>query len=76
MIVPKITKAGYERTMRFSPGYGEWPLKAQEKLLPLVEADKIGVTLTDTDIMIPRKSVSAIIGWRTCEVGERADAEK
>ena len=69
MIVPKITKAGYERTMRFSPGYGEWPLKTQEKLLPLAEADKIGVTLTDTDIMIPRKSVSAVIGWRTCEVG-------
>ena len=68
--VPKIKKAGYERTMRFSPGYGAWPLQAQEILLPLCEADKIGIKLTDTDIMIPRKSVSAVIGWR------RADGAK
>jgi hypothetical protein len=59
-----IARAGYGRTMRFSPGYGAWPLTAQELLLPLVEAERIGIELTDTDIMIPRKSVSAVIGWQ------------
>ena len=56
-------KHGYKRTMRYSPGYGDWTLEAQPELLRLVEAEKVGVTLTDTLIMIPRKSVSAAIGW-------------
>lgn len=63
-IEAEIRRAGYGRIMRFSPGYGAWPLEAQEKLLPLCEAERIGVTLTETDIMIPRKSVSAVIGWK------------
>ncbi len=59
-----IVKAGYGRTMRFSPGYGSWDLSSQPMLLNLAGAEKIGVALTDTNIMIPRKSVSAVIGWQ------------
>lgn len=59
----ECAKHGYKRTMRYSPGYGDWTLEAQPDLLRLVEAEKVGVTLTDTLIMIPRKSVSAAIGW-------------
>ncbi len=57
-------KAGYERTKRYSPGYGDWELENQSNLLALTEADRIGIALTDTSIMIPRKSVSAVIGWK------------
>ena len=63
LIKHEAAKNGYGLTMRFSPGYGDWTLDAQPKLLTLLESEKIGVSLTDTMIMIPRKSVSAAIGW-------------
>lgn len=62
-IVRECNKNGYTTTMRYSPGYGDWTLDAQPELIRLMEAEKIGVTLTDTKIMIPRKSVSAALGW-------------
>lgn len=59
-----IKKEGYGRTMRFSPGYGDWTLDNQPQVLRLVEAERIGISLTESNIMIPRKSVSAVIGWK------------
>ena len=48
---------------RYSPGYGDFPLAAQRELLLLLDAPrKVGVSLTDTLLMVPSKSVSAIIG--------------
>ncbi len=48
---------------RYSPGYGDFPLTAQRELLLLLDAPrKVGVSLTDTLLMVPSKSVSAIIG--------------
>jgi hypothetical protein len=60
----EIKRAGFVKTMRFSPGYGDWPLGKQPQILELCGAEKIGIHLTDTNIMLPRKSVSAVIGWR------------
>lgn len=60
----EIRRAGYGRTMRFSPGYGDWELSHQPRALRLVEAERIGIRLTETNIMLPRKSVSAVIGWK------------
>jgi hypothetical protein len=62
-IVRECGKNGYTTTMRYSPGYGDWTLDAQPEIFKLMEADKISVMLTDTYIMIPRKSVSAALGW-------------
>lgn len=48
---------------RYSPGYGDFPLAAQRTLLELLDAPRnVGVSLTDTLLMVPSKSVSAIIG--------------
>ena len=48
---------------RFSPGYGDVPLEEQKKLLPYLDAArKVGVTLTDSLLMTPTKSVSAFAG--------------
>ncbi|MDR0921023.1 MAG: methionine synthase [Lactobacillales bacterium] len=48
---------------RFSPGYGDLPLSVQPDFLRIMEADKkLGLHLTDTLLMVPRKSVTAIIG--------------
>lgn len=49
-------------TMRFSPGYGDWTIDNQKTFLNWLGADKIGITLSDTYQMSPRKSVSAIFG--------------
>jgi hypothetical protein len=43
---------------RFSPGYGKWDLSEQEIIFDLLPAERIGVSLTESSMMIPRKSVS------------------
>lgn len=58
---------------RFSPGYGDFPLTCQQGILDGLEAGKrIGITLTDGGLMMPSKSVTAVIGISripgTCEV--------
>jgi len=63
MIQSEILRNGYARTMRYSPGYGDWDLTVQSELLRLVEAGSIGVNCTETSILQPRKSVTAVIGW-------------
>ena len=50
-------------TDRFSPGYGDLPLQIQPRLLAALNAEKrLGVTVTDSCLMLPAKSVTAIIG--------------
>lgn len=57
-----IEKAKKRSTPRFSPGYGDWDLSIQKRLLEITQAAKIGVTCNEAFFMIPRKSVSAVIG--------------
>lgn len=48
---------------RFSPGYGDFPLTAQPELLRRLDAPrKIGLTATDSCLLAPIKSVTAVIG--------------
>lgn len=55
--------AGERLRMRFSPGYGDLPLAVQRPLLQILDsARRAGIVLTETCLMIPSKSVSAIIG--------------
>lgn len=50
-------------TWRFSPGYGNLPLEIQPDFLTVLSAPKkIGLTITDSLIMLPSKSVTAFIG--------------
>ncbi len=50
-------------TMRYSPGYGDLHINANKKIINFLSADRdIGLTITDSGIMIPRKSVISIIG--------------
>lgn len=54
---------GKSCTWRFSPGYGDLPLDCQRDFLGLLDAPRqIGLTLTPQLMMVPEKSVSAIIG--------------
>lgn len=48
---------------RYSPGFGDFSLEAQRAILTLLDTSRrIGVSLTDTLLMVPSKSVSAVIG--------------
>ena len=47
---------------RFSPGYCDWNVNQQEIIFKILNDDTAGVSLTDECLMIPRKSVSGIIG--------------
>lgn len=48
---------------RFSPGYGDLPLDVQRDIFALLDCPKrIGLTLNDSMIMSPSKSVTAFIG--------------
>ena len=48
---------------RFSPGYGDFPLEVQRDFERILEMPKkIGVTLSDSLLMTPTKSITAVIG--------------
>ena len=50
-------------TWRYSPGYGDYPIDVQPEIIRFLNADKlIGLTVTESNILIPRKSVTAVIG--------------
>lgn len=54
---------GKDAVMRFSPGYGDFSLNYQTDIISYLDANKkIGITLTDSLMMVPTKSVTAIIG--------------
>lgn len=59
----KNLKEGEFFTMRFSPGYGNVPLEVQRPFLNVLQTEKtIGLTLTKTNMLVPTKSITAIIG--------------
>lgn len=50
-------------TFRYSPGYGDLPISIQGAFLNALDARKaMGLTATSENILIPRKSVTAIAG--------------
>lgn len=61
-------------TGRFSPGYGDYPLSVQPRLAQLLDTGRrAGLYVTDTNLMTPRKSVTAVLGVSTQSVrGYRA----
>ena len=62
-IEDELRKEGKYITNRYSPGYGDLPIDINEDIINLLNtSNKIGLTITKDKIMIPRKSVVAIIG--------------
>lgn len=50
---------------RFSPGYGDLPLKSQKDFLRLLDAQKsVGIGLNENMLMNPEKSVTAVFGMK------------
>lgn len=61
-IYRQTTGQGYTMRWRFSPGYGDWSMTQQPQLLRLSGGADIGIQLTESLMLFPRKSVTAIIG--------------
>ena len=60
------------KTWRFSPGYGDLTLDIQGDLLRVLDAQrKIGLTLAQSGMLIPTKSVTAIIGISKTELSRQ-----
>ena len=59
----RIRREGGSLRPRFSPGYGDFALEHQREFLQAIDAARgAGITLTESCLMVPSKSVSAVIG--------------
>lgn len=64
-----LAAEGLRLSPRFSPGYGDAPLSCQGPLLSWLEARRIGISLTSGGLMLPEKSVTALMALRPVEEG-------
>ncbi|MFC2043854.1 vitamin B12 dependent-methionine synthase activation domain-containing protein [Chloroflexota bacterium] len=53
---------GLTISRRFSPGYCDWDVSQQKMVFETMKGDSAGIHLTDSCMMLPRKSISGIIG--------------
>ena len=82
-IAGEASSRGYEASSPINPGMPGLPITEQWQLLKMVPAKEIGVSLTSSGIMVPRKSVSMVIGigsqmaqWTRTEVCARCHLKK
>jgi len=61
----RALEQGYATTGRFSCGYGDWSLDDQRKIIDILNAGEIGITLTSSNMMVPQKSITAVVGWKS-----------
>lgn len=69
-IISESAEQKYQ-TWRFSPGYGDLPLEVQKDFLEVLSAGKrIGLSVLDNFMMVPTKSVTAVIGLSDKQIGK------
>ncbi len=57
-----VSRKNFGVTNRYSPGYCGWNVNDQHKLFSFLPDNFCGVSLTDSALMLPIKSISAVIG--------------
>ena len=68
----EFAQKGLHLTDRFSPGYGDMPLEQTRDICEVLSAARgIGLTVSSSGIMIPRKSVTAVLGVSRTAVDRR-----
>ncbi|MBQ6570021.1 MAG: methionine synthase [Clostridia bacterium] len=56
---------GCDITFRYSPGYGDFPIECQPEFLGVLNAGtRLGLTATQSCMLLPTKSITAVIGLR------------
>lgn len=66
LIRREAARSGQKTAWRYSPGYGDWPVTQQAELVRLIGAEQIGVSVNSHSMLMPRKTVTAIIGLSAC----------
>ncbi len=62
-IANELTEKGLFLKPRFSPGYGDFSIFHQKDVLEIIDAPKkIGLAMTESCMLVPTKSVTALIG--------------
>lgn len=62
IIHEKIKNISGKSTNRYSPGYCNWNVAEQQKLFSLMPSNYSGVSLSESSLMSPVKSISGFIG--------------
>lgn len=57
-----LARKGLSVSMRFSPGYCDFPIEEQLKLKRQLDFSKIGIVINKSCMMAPKKSITAIMG--------------
>jgi hypothetical protein len=57
-----VAKQGLKITNRYSPGYCDWDITEQKKLFQAFPENFLNISLSESCLMIPIKTVSGIIG--------------
>lgn len=73
--IRQIARAqGFGIKYRYGPGYGDLPLNIQQKFLAVLDAGrKIGLTALESSMLMPSKSVTALIGFADQDQPEAPD---
>jgi len=61
VIASEAEALGFRTSSRCSPGYCNWSLEIQKTVFRVLDGNGIGVELTDSMLMIPRKSISGVV---------------
>ncbi len=77
-IVEEAKARGLHARPRFSPGYGDFPLEVQKEFEKILDMPKsVGITLSDSLLMTPTKSITAVIGLSEIDTDcERSGCEQ
>lgn len=71
----ELARQGRGVTVRFSPGYGDLPLALQREIFRVLDCPRrIGLTLNESLLMSPSKSVTALFGITDRPEGDCAGA--
>lgn len=63
MFEEELINRGLRMANRYSPGYCGWALNEQKQLFSLFPGNHCGISLSDSCLMDPAKSVSGVIGF-------------
>ena len=83
LIAAEVAERGYEISSPVNPGMPGFPMTEQWNMLELAPAEEIGVSLSSSGVLVPRKSTSMVIGtgpemtrWTQAEVCGRCSLNK
>jgi len=62
LVCQEVKDRNLQITRNFSPGYNDWDISQQKEIFKIIFADKIEVKLIKSCMMIPKKSLSWVVG--------------